>query len=100
MLTFHWSTLGRRLSNGRAREKTWSGTNGRPLTPTHDVFVPEGSVTRLQLLSSLDAGTKTGGPAERLNTDPPLLAFNCCAPRTGRFCVMAWPNIEPNTPMS
>src|SRR6266480_1931036 len=59
-LAFHWSTVGSRLLKGRDREKTPSGTSGRPLTPTHCALsgvntpptTPLGSVIAFELLSS------------------------------------------------
>src|SRR5215467_13887186 len=98
MVAFHWSTLGKRLLKGREREKTPSGTRGRPFVPTHcglsgvntPPTTPLGSVMALQLLvasvpPSLLAGSNGVGPAARLKTKAPVLAFICWAPRTGRF---------------
>src|SRR6266404_616177 len=107
-VTFHWSTVGKRLLKGRAREKTPSGTSGRPLTPRQVVSVPPGFVIGLgaspfalrQLFASLLSGTNEVGPALRLKTGLPVSAFICWAPSTGKFCVIAWPKIEPNTPIS
>src|SRR5216683_5507681 len=115
-VAFHWSTVGSRLLKGRAREKTLSGTSGRPLTPRHCALLgvntppttPLGSVIALQLLvarvpPSLVAGSNAGGPFDRKKAvlkSCPLLVFVCWLARTGTFCVTAWPKMDPKTPMS
>src|SRR5713101_5283608 len=115
-VAFHWSTVGSRLLKGRDREKTPSGTSGRPLTPTHCALsgvntpptTPLGSVIALQLLvasvpPSAVAGFAEGGPFERKKAvlkSCPLLVFVCWLARTGTFCVTAWPKMDPKTPMS
>ena len=45
--------------------------------------------------------TGAGGPCARLNTASKLFgALMLWFESTGRFCVTAWPNSDPNTPMS
>src|SRR5713101_3537054 len=97
-VAFHWSTVGSRLLKGRDREKTPSGTSGRPLTPTHCALsgvntpptTPLGSVMALQLLvasvpPSLVAGSNEGGPWDSAKTPNPVFALRSWLPSTGRF---------------
>src|SRR5712664_2672165 len=103
-VAFHASTVGRRLVKGRTKALMPSGKSGRPLGPRHCVFVPVGSVIELQLfVVSAVAGFRATGPVERKKAvlkSCPLLVFVCWLASTGKFCVTAWPKMDPKTPMS
>src|ERR1700730_1027301 len=106
-VAFQASTVGRRLLNGRTKALIPSGNNGRPLGPRHCVFVPVGSVIELQLPDARAvAGFRRTGPFERKKAV--LKSCLVCVvlvdidwlASTGKFCVTAWPKMDPKTPMS
>src|SRR6266404_9556218 len=103
-VAFHASTVGRRLVKGRTKALIPSGKSGRPLGPTHCAFVPVGSVIELQLpVVRAVAGFRATGPLARKKAvlkSCPLLVFVCWLANTGKFCVTAWPKMDPKTPMS
>src|ERR1700726_4993685 len=103
-VAFQASTVGRRLLNGRTKALIPSGNSGRPLGPRHCVFVPVGSVMELQLpVVRAVAGSRLIGPLDRKKAvlkSCPLLVFVCWLASTGKFCVTAWPKMDPKTPMS
>src|SRR5258708_11018342 len=115
-VAFQASTLGSLLLKGRTKALRPSGKSGRPFTPTHCALsgvntpptTPLGSVIALQLLvarvpPSAVAGFAVTGPFERKNAvlaSCPLLVVVCWLARTGTFCLTAFPNVDPQTPMS
>src|SRR6266849_1459628 len=117
-VAFQASTVGRRLLKGRTKALMPFGKSGRPLTPTHWAlsgvnapvtgFTPLGSVMLLQLLVAsvpprAVAGFSAAGPVERKKAvlkSCPLVVFVCWLAKTGKFCVTAWPKMDPKTPMS
>src|SRR6202035_2552140 len=117
-VAFQASTVGRRLLNGRTKALIPAGNSGRPLGPTHWALsgvntpvaglTPLGSVTALQLLVArvpprAVAGFRGAGPFARKKAvlkSCPLVVFVCWLASTGKFCVTAWPKMDPKTPMS
>src|ERR1700737_4795850 len=106
-VAFHASTVGRRLLKGRTKALIPSGRSGMPLGPRHCVFVPVGSVILLQLfVVRAVAGSRLTGPFDRKKAvlKSCLVARVdvdiCWLAKTGKFCVTAWPKMDPKTPMS